>query len=343
MQCPVCRGDSAPVSGEFEGYLEGYRTMIMECDACSLRFSGRLDVPAGLYDAIYRHAAVLPGYDRYARYAREILDVADPIGYLARNEQPYRFAERAARGLSRGAVIVDFGSGEGYLTYALRQAGRECYGIDLSRTAVERARRRFGRPDWFLTPGELPAGFAADLVIGLEVIEHVATPVELVRSMAALLKPGGSILVTTPNRDSCAASAVWNSDLPPVHLLWFNRRAMRAVATQAHCGISFPWDDGAAGGRACGTVAMGESWPPLLTVDGHPSAVVSRVRATPWRLRAHLGRALAAVAGRIADSPGRLLPAIVERAPASTLAAILVPDVPAPVPAAQTVSAGTTT
>ncbi|GIJ66543.1 class I SAM-dependent methyltransferase [Virgisporangium ochraceum] len=308
MNCPTCEEPGTPVSGRFDGYLEGYRVAIVECGRCGLRYADRLDVPDHLYESIYRHAAVLPGYDRYARYAREVTRSADPLGTLADAELPYRFAADAVRLLPRDAVVVDLGCGEGYLTYALRQAGYACVGVDLSQTVVARARRRFGRDDWFATPDELTR-HGADLVIALELIEHVPDPVGFLHGTTKLLRDGGSIVVTTPNRDASPTDAIWDTDLPPVHLHWFGARAITEVGRRAGCDVTL-LDPSHRPSPA--PVSRTGTWEPLLTADGSPSRAVRRVRGLRWRLRNRAGRALAG------PSPFRALPARTA-APASTL------------------------
>lgn len=307
MNCPTCKEPGTAVSGRFDGYLEGYPVAIVECPRCGLRYADRLDVPDTLYESIYRHASVLPGYDRYARYAREVTRSADPLQTLADAELPYRFAADAVRPLPADAAVIDLGCGEGYLTYAVRKAGFRCVGVDLSQTVVDRARRRFGHDDWFATPSEL-AGHTADLVIALELIEHVPDPVGFLRDAKGLLTDGGAIVVTTPNRDASPADAIWDTDLPPVHLLWFGRRAITEVGRLAGCDVTLldaPYRTAAP--RRTGT------WEPLLTADGRPSKAVRRVRGLTWRLRNRAGRALLA-----SRSPFRALPARTE-APAPTL------------------------
>jgi SAM-dependent methyltransferase len=307
VNCPTCDEPGTTVSGRFDGYIEGYQVAIVECGRCGLRYADRLDVPGTLYESIYRHAAVLPGYDRYARYARAVTRSADPLATLAGAELPYRFAADAVKLLPGDATVIDLGCGEGYLTYALRRAGFSCVGVDLSQTVVDRARRRFGHDDWFATPDEL-AESRADLVIALELIEHVPDPVGFLRDAKGLLRDGGTIVMTTPNRDASPADAIWDTDLPPVHLLWFGQKAITEVARMAGCDVAFlDAPHHAEGPKRAGT------WEPLLTADGRPSKAVRRVRGLPWRLRNRAGRALLT-----GGSPFRALPARAE-APAPTL------------------------
>jgi SAM-dependent methyltransferase len=231
---------------------------------------------------------------------------ADPLRTLADAELPYRFAADAARMLPGDATVIDLGCGEGYLTYALRSAGYRCVGIDLSQTVVDRARKRFGHDDWFATPDRIQER-RADLVIALEIIEHVPDPVGFLRDAVKLVKDGGAVVATTPNRDASPAGAIWDTDLPPVHLLWFGAKAITEAGRRAGCDVTFlDTEYRAAASHRVGT------WEPLLTADGEPSQAVRRVRGLGWRLRTRAGKALA---GR---SPFRALPAR-DQAPAPTL------------------------
>lgn len=293
MICPTCEEDGELVSGRFDGYLEGYQVAIVECSRCTLRFADRLDVPETLYESIYRHAAMLPGYDRYARYARTVTRSSDPLGLLAKAELPYRFAADAAARLAAtggtgdsdgdsdsadgGPTILDLGCGEGYLTYALRKAGYTCVGVDLSETVVARARKRFGHDDWFATTDEMPR-HGADLVLALEIIEHVPDPVRFLHDATKLLRDGGTVVATTPNRDASPADAIWDTDLPPVHLLWFGETAVTELARRAGCAATFLE-------APAYQKPPARTWKPLLTADGRPSAAVRRARGFGWRLR----------------------------------------------------------
>jgi SAM-dependent methyltransferase len=323
-RCPICDGSSRCVSDEFDGYVEGYRVSIMECQDCGLRHGSRLDIPAGLYDAIYEHAAMLPGYDRYARYAATIAGQPDALDRLAAAELPYWFVrQHLARHLPDGGRIIDLGSGEGYLTYALRQAGYTCWGVDVSTDVVQRARRRFSRADWFYTPDELAnAGVEpADLVVALELIEHVPQPVQFLQRAGRYLADAGTVLLTTPNRDASPAGAVWDTDLPPVHLHWFGQAAMTALARRAGFTVRFPAAPTSV--PAAGQRRRDGTWPALLTESGEPSLAVRRTRSLSWRALRRFARGLGHLSRVLEHSPMRAIPAVPMPSPSPTLAALL--------------------
>lgn len=74
--------------------------------------------------------------------------------------------------------ILEIGSGLGYMTFALRKAGFDAIGIDISHVAVENATARFGpfyqqadMKDWSLQYAQ-----TYDIVLMAELIEHVTEP-----------------------------------------------------------------------------------------------------------------------------------------------------------------------
>ncbi|GAA5197584.1 hypothetical protein GCM10023322_69180 [Rugosimonospora acidiphila] len=326
--CPTCRTGSDRVSGDFDGYVEGYRVCVLECPRCLLRFSSRLDVPAGLYDTIYRHTGKLPGYDQRAGYAAAVTRHPQPLDLLASCELPYWYVRDHVRHRLRpGARVVDLGCGEGHLTYALRRAGIACVGVDLSATTVARARTRFGHDDWFLTTEEFAARppEAVDLVIALELIQHVAAPTHLLTGALASLAAGGSVLVTTPNRDASPAHAIWDTDLPPVHLLWFGVGALRELAAQVNCDVVLP----AVPGRVIEALRPSRSprgaWPPLLTASGELSIALRRERSLPCRARRGVARSLALMSHAVDRARFREIPDAGRGHRPATLAACLTP------------------
>jgi len=93
--------------------------------------------------------------------------------------------------------ILDVGCGAA-LFFDVLEPLAHVEGIESDRAAVERAGRWRGR----IAVGELDGGYrpaeAFDLILMLDVLEHVEDPEPLLRRAAAVLKPGGRLLITVP-------------------------------------------------------------------------------------------------------------------------------------------------
>ncbi|MDR7036757.1 SAM-dependent methyltransferase [Methylobacterium sp. BE186] len=182
----------------------------------------------------------IPGYNRYAWYQSEIAKQARPLHWLSEQEPAYWFIRRELGKLPKPASVLEIGSGLGYLSFALAREGYAATGIDISDQAVSRARALFGdlyaRRDLFTLAAD-PDRY--DAVILTEVIEHVTEPIAFLEAASALLKPGGPILMTTPNKSAAPLNACWKTENPPVHLWWFSETAIRQMARRAGLSVNF--------------------------------------------------------------------------------------------------------
>lgn len=109
--------------------------------------------------------------------------------------------------VSRGAAILDLGCGTGAWLSRLAAAGyTNLLGVDLTPPVGD----RFLRADLEEPGAALESRYGRfDLVTAIEVIEHVANQGRFWDLVAALLKPGGRALVTTPNLHSLPARLRW--------------------------------------------------------------------------------------------------------------------------------------
>jgi 2-polyprenyl-3-methyl-5-hydroxy-6-metoxy-1,4-benzoquinol methylase len=112
----------------------------------------------------------------------------------------------AAHGL-RGPML-EVGCATGATLTALRAAGHEAFGLDFSSWAVERARERLGDAAWTCDverdawpPAVLTHGPFNCFVLAA-VLEHFASPPQVLQRLTALAAPGAAIIIITTNASS---------------------------------------------------------------------------------------------------------------------------------------------
>ncbi len=105
-----------------------------------------------------------------------------------------------------GLRLLDVGCGGGILCEPLARLGAAVTGIDPSATNVEIARLHAAKMaldlDYRATTAEAlaEAGETFDVVLAMEVVEHVADIDQFIAACAGLVKPGGLLFVATINR-----------------------------------------------------------------------------------------------------------------------------------------------
>lgn len=105
-----------------------------------------------------------------------------------------------------GHAVLDVGCGGGLLSEPLARMGGRVTGIDASAPAIAVARGHAERSGLSIAyraePVETLAeeGQRFDLVCALEVVEHVADRAAFCRALAAVLRPGGLLVMSTLNR-----------------------------------------------------------------------------------------------------------------------------------------------
>jgi 2-polyprenyl-6-hydroxyphenyl methylase/3-demethylubiquinone-9 3-methyltransferase len=129
------------------------------------------------------------------------------LGFI-REQALYHFArDGAQRRPFEGLRLLDIGCGGGLLSEPMSRVGFAVTGVDASERNIGTASThaaeqglvidyRASTAEDLLAAGEGPF----DLILNMEVIEHVADPGEYLRTCARLMKPGGLMIVATLNR-----------------------------------------------------------------------------------------------------------------------------------------------
>lgn len=112
----------------------------------------------------------------------------------------YRMVAKALDGRhSSGGVLVDVGCGEGQLWPLMRDRFDRYLGVDAVRYQGFPAEAEFHQVDLDTGAVSLPDE-SADVVAAIEIIEHLENPRALMRELTRLVRPGGWVVVTTPNQ-----------------------------------------------------------------------------------------------------------------------------------------------
>jgi len=127
---------------------------------------------------------------------------------------PVRTAYVATHVDLRGARVADVGCGGGLLSEALARAGANVTGIDLSYKVIDIAKLHLYESNLTVdyrvqSSSDLAAAEPAcfDAVCCMELIEHVPDPAALVQDLAAMLRPGGWLFMSTLNRTPASFGA----------------------------------------------------------------------------------------------------------------------------------------
>lgn len=119
-------------------------------------------------------------------------------------------------GLPAGARVLDVGAGEGAFTQRLLDAGLQVSAIEL-----EQDRFRLNVPCQNLNLNldfhdKWPEKF--DLIVAIEILEHLHDPRHFIRNCLQLLKPNGFLLLSSPNTESWLSRIRFLRD---GNFLWF--------------------------------------------------------------------------------------------------------------------------
>jgi 2-polyprenyl-3-methyl-5-hydroxy-6-metoxy-1,4-benzoquinol methylase len=136
-----------------------------------------------------------------------------------------------------GGDLLEIGCGYGYLLDEARPYFKRRIGTDFSARAVEQAR---SRADQVYRGGieaiEEPEPF--DCVIATHVIEHVYHPQDFISRLLERLRPGGGLLIATPDMGSYWRKLMrsrWPSFKLPEHVLYFDKWTQTRLLDQ--CGV----------------------------------------------------------------------------------------------------------
>jgi ubiquinone/menaquinone biosynthesis C-methylase UbiE len=126
----------------------------------------------------------------------------DPVSACSASFWEHAYRYRFAIRYVVGKRVLDIACGEGYGTAALRKAGsRSVVGIDICPETCRAARSRYKEKFCAGDAQAIPiADRSVDVIVSFETIEHIERPDLFLDECARVLVPGGTLIVSTPNK-----------------------------------------------------------------------------------------------------------------------------------------------
>jgi SAM-dependent methyltransferase len=229
--CPGCGADAAVPAFSKNGFA------LVSCGDCATLYANPIP-DDGAFTKFYRGSPS-------QRYWAEVFF---PAVAEARRERIFRRRVQQLKDMLAPAAdacetVIDVGAGAGIFLEECRALGlgKRHVAIEPSVELAATCRGKGfetaeGMVEDVITEGTL-AG-SADLVTCFEVIEHVASPARLLADLAALCRPGGTILATGlcgTGFDILVLGARANAVSPPHHINFLSREG--AMALMRRCGL----------------------------------------------------------------------------------------------------------
>jgi 2-polyprenyl-3-methyl-5-hydroxy-6-metoxy-1,4-benzoquinol methylase len=170
--------------GDFGKTVDG---KVLKCKTCGIL---RLDEANCLTEADYEGEA----------YRESLGQSHDLDAYLDLHEERIEYILDVMPPISpNGKTVADIGAAGGGLLDRLKESASDCIAIEpneiFRKSLTERGYKAFA----FTGDAAGTYGNSVDLALSSEVIEHVDDPKQFLTDIVALLKPGGEVMITTPN------------------------------------------------------------------------------------------------------------------------------------------------
>lgn len=174
-------------------------------------------------------AFVTDGPDLPLTGERTVPGLAEENYWFRRHEVVYeRLADRCAE-----RDVLEAGCGEGYGADLIADVARRVIGLDYDESAVAHVRARYPRIDMrHGNLADLPlADGSVDVVVNFQVIEHLWDQGQFVAECRRVLRPGGSLLMSTPNRITFSPGR--DTPINPFHTRELNAAELTELLTTA--------------------------------------------------------------------------------------------------------------
>jgi SAM-dependent methyltransferase len=211
-QCPIC------ASTRVRLYCKRESADYYMCSSCGV---------------IYQ--SPLPSQASMIGYVEEEYQAGKYRDYVSSRSMKLQHFEARLRQLGddvRPGRLLDVGCSCGYFLEVAASAGFEVHGVEFSRSAIRAAAPSIQSRIVEGTLAHVANQGPFNVISAFDLVEHVPDPRGFLQQCRALLAPGGTLVISTPDTDHVLRPlmrARWPMLQPMQHLHLFSRRALRQV------------------------------------------------------------------------------------------------------------------
>ena len=195
IPCDACKKtESRPLVVRPDGM------QVVECVSCGLTYLNprpKAELIPRLYDQSY---FTKTEDNAQLGYSGDYLTAESRAAMISAGESKLRCLQPFWQ--PRGTKCLEVGCSTGEFSHVLKQCGANPVGVDFSEFAILQARKLYPGIDFRVgdieTVGEVSA---FEAVVGFELVEHLVSPSRFLKHVHRLLKPGGTLVLSTPNLD----------------------------------------------------------------------------------------------------------------------------------------------
>jgi len=224
-KCPLCGHSQFAHIETCEDHFVSHETFSLYA-CCNCHFVYTQDVPIGEAKGRYYQTS------DYVSHSDTKKGAVNWVYHQVRNVMIRRKTRLSVKGVKNGKLL-DVGCGTGYFAASVKRQGWNVIGVELSATAAEIARSKFGIE--VIPPeklSELPHN-QFDTITLWHVLEHLENLNEAMALFSKLLHEKGQLIIALPNRNSFDAAkyrASWAAYDVPRHIWHFSPDTFQLLA-----------------------------------------------------------------------------------------------------------------
>ena len=212
MSCFICNDKHTRQIKSLNGYK------VLECLGCGLQFLDPKPNQKAL-DEIYKDY-----YKAWGINSSE--DVVSSMKRLNFKSYIYKITKYITKG-----KLLDIGCATGELMLVAQDKGFDVYGVEVSPYGIEKCKQLFDVNKILskkLEMGDFPKDFF-DIITLADVIEHIQEPKDFFNTIIHILKPGGILMIVTPDTSSWISKMMGSHwmQYKHEHLYYYNRKNIK--------------------------------------------------------------------------------------------------------------------